>query len=49
MAVYGVTDADESKPKWAVRGSGVVSTHDSPQDVSSQGGAGSGHSDHGVH
>ena len=23
MALYGVTDADESKPKWAVRGSGV--------------------------
>ena len=23
MPLYGVTDADESKPKWAVRGSGV--------------------------
>ena len=23
MALYGVTDADEAKPKWAVRGSGV--------------------------
>ena len=23
MALYGVTDADESKPKWAVRGSVV--------------------------
>ena len=23
MALYGVTDADQAKPKWAVRGSGV--------------------------
>lgn len=23
MALWGITDADESKPKWAVRGSGV--------------------------
>ena len=23
MALWGITDADESKPKWAVRGSAV--------------------------
>ena len=31
MALYGVTDADESKPKWAVRGSGV-----DPQNILQQ-------------